>query len=356
MARKYSQYRLPSPSEILNSDDENNEPTTSVIPTISQNSLSELPNHPSDSSNSNNNIPIEHEDDDEDEDLFSETNTMISHKSYSSKPFLLRKQSSSNTVNSMRQRTTSTIKFGPISTTHYNPMEEIREIQTDRALFIDIFDKYFDESKEGDVDFCEFKKGLLKLGHSGSDEHIQKCFNILLMNGDIDDDNNDGYLQSDQFSDFLTRKFENPQLIAFQELLLHIIIPNTKKNDDRQSLITADDAEQWDTAEVSLAEAEMRQAMEQMVDSEMEKITRTNEFCEELSRRVADPEFCKDLNAENWNYYEVAYWVQKNGYDYCMKRFYDQKIDGNVLLYDINVNMLINTLGVNTLHANKFMR
>ena len=43
-------------------------------------------------------------------------------------------------------------------------------------------------------------------------------------------------------------------------------------NSARHNNMVADDAEQWDAAEVSLAEMEMRQAMEQMVDNEMNKI------------------------------------------------------------------------------------
>ena len=71
---------------------------------------------------------------------------------------------------------------------------------------------------------------------------------------------------------------------------------------------------------------------------------------------MADPQFCKDTNAEEWDYYEVAYWVNKNGYEYAMKRFYDEQIDGNVLLYDVNYNMLVNQLGVTSIHSQKFMR
>ena len=60
---------------------------------------------------------------------------------------------------------------------------------------------------------------------------------------------------------------------------------------------------------------------------------------------------CRELGL-----YEVAHWVSKNGYDYAMKRFYDEQIDGNVLLYDINYNMLVNQLSVSSIHSQKFMR
>merc|ERR1719461_1277901 len=100
----------------------------------------------------------------EDEDLLSESNTMIFHK-----------------LNSPMKKNVSF---------NINPIEEIRDIQTDKALFTSIFDKYFDESKEGDVDESEFKKGLDKLGVDISDEQLHKLFNVLLMYGDDEDSNN----------------------------------------------------------------------------------------------------------------------------------------------------------------------
>ena len=53
---------------------------------------------------------------------------------------------------------------------------------------------------------------------------------------------------------------------------MKVIQEKTKMNSARHNNMVADDAEQWDAAEVSLAEMEMRQAMEQMVDNEMNKI------------------------------------------------------------------------------------
>ena len=71
---------------------------------------------------------------------------------------------------------------------------------------------------------------------------------------------------------------------------------------------------------------------------------------------MADPHFGVESEAENWNEYEVAGWVQQNGYGYATKRFFDAKIDGNVLLYDVTTTMLVNQLGINQLHSKKFMR
>merc|ERR1712154_229374 len=87
----------------------------------------------------------------------------------------------------------------------------------------------------GDVDFEEFNKGLLKLGVNMRSDQMTKFFNVLLINGDNE---NDGYLDRDQFSDFLTRRFEAPQLVAFQDLMLKVIVEKTKKNSMRHTLIS----------------------------------------------------------------------------------------------------------------------
>eukprot|EP01084_Bolivina_argentea_P083349 150907_1 len=230
-----------------------------------------------------------------------------------------------------------------LNETHFHPMEEIRKLQTDKALFSDIFDTYFDESKEGDVDFSEFKTGLFKLGYNNSDEEIQKLFNVLLMNDDVFDNNNK-YLHATQFCDFLVSKFSNSQLCDIQKKLLNII---QKKTETDGLNIT-------ETVVVAKEEIEMRQVMEQMVDNEMEKIKMTQQFEQELANRISNNQL-NVCNISNWDFYSVAHWLNKNDYNYCMKTFFDNKIDGNILLYDINTNML-SKLGVKTMHLNKLMR
>eukprot|EP00485_Elphidium_margaritaceum_P023466 CAMPEP_0202711326 /NCGR_PEP_ID=MMETSP1385-20130828/23156_1 /ASSEMBLY_ACC=CAM_ASM_000861 /TAXON_ID=933848 /ORGANISM="Elphidium margaritaceum" /LENGTH=1374 /DNA_ID=CAMNT_0049371043 /DNA_START=58 /DNA_END=4182 /DNA_ORIENTATION=+ len=329
---------------------------------------------------------------DEDEDILSETQTMISHKSNRS----MRSMSSSHHYNAHgrhhsmhrtplhKSKSTNVVSVGHHHHHHHgslgggsggkhrkvqfhnedemapepisNPMEEIREIQMDRTYFKEIFDKYFDEENQEDVDLTEFKKGLSRLGGAGvqhSDEQLRKIFNVLLAHGGNE---NDGYLDRDQFGEFLTSRFEAPQLVAYQQLLITVISDQAKVDSTRPTLMDAENADKWEVAELSLAEIEMRHAMEQMVDDEMERYKVLQEFREELDRRAADPQFCVDVNADDWSCYEVAQWVARNGYEYAMKRFFDQQIDGNVLLYDVNDNMLVNQLGITQLHCNKFLR
>ena len=71
---------------------------------------------------------------------------------------------------------------------------------------------------------------------------------------------------------------------------------------------------------------------------------------------MADPHFGVESEAEHWTEYEVAGWLHRSGYQYATKRFFDAQIDGNVLLHDVTASMLVNQLGINQLHKNRFMR
>ena len=71
---------------------------------------------------------------------------------------------------------------------------------------------------------------------------------------------------------------------------------------------------------------------------------------------MADPHFGVESEAEQWSAYEVAGWVQRSGYGYATKRFFDAQIDGNVLLHDVTHSQLLNQLGINAVHSNKFLR
>lgn len=151
-------------------------------------------------------------------------------------------------------------------------MDEIRGMAMNRDLFLEVFDKYFDEEGDKDIDFDEFQCGLNKLNIDLSEEQRLKLFDVLLKSaGDLDDDDDDRYLDRDTFADFLLRRFEAPQLKQSQDVLLKAIVANGKKNEDRHRLMMPEDAEQWHSAEVSLAETEMRRAMELMAKSEMER-------------------------------------------------------------------------------------
>lgn len=254
MARKYSQHTLPHPS-TFDADDMNpgndpiesfNEEKESINMMMSPSSINTVPPMTV--------IPSVAEMDD---DLLSDTQTMISHHSSSRLNHGVTRSSSGGSMNSMRPKQV-----------HFSPIDEIRSIQMDRAFFMGIFDKYFVDNGEEDVDLEEFGKSLHRLGARLSMEQTKGLFEVLVS----DDSANGGYLDREQFADFLTRKYEAPQLVAYHNVLLQAILENAKKNDNRRSVMVAAEADQWDAAEVSLQEMEMRQAMEQMVDTEMERI------------------------------------------------------------------------------------
>ena len=243
MARKYSQHSLPPPSQLLDEPDD-----------VDSGSGSQ-PAHPvhdeKECIDSNNTpfppppmtaIPSAAEVDDD--EVLSDAQTMISHQS-------------------------PTLRPSRCKQVHFSPIDEIRGLQMDRHFFMDIFDKYFVVDNEEDVDLLEFKKSLDRLSVPLSGDQMAKLFEVMLSD---DSGASNGYLDREQFADFLSRKYEAPQLVAFHNVLLQAILENAKKNDNRRSVMVAAEADQWDVAEVSLQELEMRQAMEQMVDTEMEKI------------------------------------------------------------------------------------
>ena len=86
----------------------------------------------------------------------------------------------------------------------------------------------------------------------------------------------DEFLDRDQFGDFLIRRFENEELRAFQQILLDAIRPlmaqhEGQGDDDRNGNGNDDENESvLPVDEESLAEVEIRRAMEQMVSSEQQ--------------------------------------------------------------------------------------
>ena len=345
MALRYSQHQLPHPSDLIDENEEH---------------LFESPGQ---------DLEISEEEDKDLQSVLSSAHTAIYHHHLQT-----------NSKSSSNKKVSFNFDANVVAMNSLSPRDEIRELQSDKALFLDIFNEYFDESKEGDVDLNEFKKGLSKLDIQMSVEQMNKLFHVLLLNGDADDTETD-YLQSEQFIDFLTRRFTATKTIEYQNILLNAI---RSKTNERSLNFKPEQAEKWATTQVNLAELEMKEAMNEMIGTEMSKINlervkyahtyklhkctsshcdkifSKKEFNEELERRQCDPHFCVDENCENWSCYEVAFWVSKiigftHG-DYVKKRFFDAQIDGNVLLHDVDANMLMNELKFPRLHVSKFLR
>jgi len=145
-----------------------------------------------------------------------------------------------------------------------------------KQVFLDIFDEYFDESKEGDVDLREFGAGLRRLGIRVSNEQLKSLFTILLtpsQSADIDGENSnlsEKYLERSQFAELMSRRGHgiDPSLVSLQSMFVKAIQSRSHR---RNSCITAEDAQQWQTAEVSLAEIAMRHEMQRMLSDESQK-------------------------------------------------------------------------------------
>ena len=242
MARKYSQYRLPNMAEVAESDEDDNfkiegpsdnytTSNTAANANVHGQTDIDEPGQINDPSFSQQNInamsaqqsfPNEQpsvgiiSDEEEDEDLLSEA-TFISHKSFDNNSFIHKPstliKTRTTSKGSMSSAKSKRVQFASSAVNVVNPIEEIREIQMGKQLLTEIFDKYFDEEKQQDVDYEEFKRGLNKLEVDIKEEQMQKLWNVLLMSGDNEEN---GYLDRDQFTDFLTRRFEAPQLVAFQ--------------------------------------------------------------------------------------------------------------------------------------------
>ncbi|ETO19286.1 hypothetical protein RFI_17943, partial [Reticulomyxa filosa] len=98
-----------------------------------------------------------------------------------------------------------------------SPQDEIRKIQQEKEWCKKIFEEYLAESNEQDVDLKEFTKGLQKLKVDLNEKQVEKLYDLLISQ---DDEENDGYLEVTHWMQFLTHKFEHPELQHFQSAIL----------------------------------------------------------------------------------------------------------------------------------------
>ena len=109
----------------------------------------------------------------------------------------------------------------------------------------------------------------------------------------------------------------------------------------------------------------MKRSIRLMVEQEQKQRAADKLFEKEIAKRQQvnnnnnddiKQQFCHESNALNWDKYEVSYWIgNKIGFHYCKKRFFDENITGEILLYDLNKNNLIQ-LGLKSIHQQTFMR
>ena len=201
-----------------------------------------------------------------------------------------------------------------------------------KELVEEVFSDTFDVDNNGDIDFDEFKSAIKNLGTNLSDERITKLFQMV--NGN-DGDTNDQYVDKVNFSDFLLEKYyHQPVLQDYQEELLRLITPRFP-----------DAAVAVETPDV-VEERDMRHRLSMMMEDDMQRKIETATFHELLDQKRKEHKengerFGDETNAENWDPFEVAYWIgYVLGFRYCMKRFHEEEINGNMLLWDVDGQVL----------------
>eukprot|EP01084_Bolivina_argentea_P072688 131974_1 len=218
-----------------------------------------------------------------------------------------------------------------------------------KELVATVFEEHFDKDNNNDIDIKEFKDALKDLGINMSDNRMEKLFQLI--NG-TDGDLSDLYITKDNLCDFIGNQYYNqPTQQRYQEQLLRAISP--KFEDDTPPELN----KLLSLATIAKETQAMQKQMELLLSSETQKVNKKLEFQEQLfKRKTSKQNFCQEQNAENWDEYEVAYWIGVIlGYEYCMKRFFDEKIVGKMLLFDVDTKMLIH-LKLNQMHLNTFKR
>ncbi|ETO34704.1 hypothetical protein RFI_02388, partial [Reticulomyxa filosa] len=125
---------------------------------------------------------------------------------------------------------------------------------------------------------------------------------------------------------------------------------------NRKSVLQAEEADEWHPSELALVEQEMTKQIESLVDQQISKIKTKQEWQTELERRALAADFADINNALKWDEYEVAYWLSTIGYEEYMQVFFQNKIRGDMLLYDLTAEFLQKDLRIRGLHVNTLLR
>ncbi|ETN98479.1 hypothetical protein RFI_39017, partial [Reticulomyxa filosa] len=150
------------------------------------------------------------------------------------------------------------------------------------------------------------------------------------------------------------------------------------KRCNRKTVLQPEEADEWNSSEMSLVEQEMTKQIESLIDEQISKIKTKQEWQTELERRALASDFavtnvpsflicshariCLTIvvinknNVLKWDEYEVAYWLSSIGCEEYMQVFFQNKIRGDMLLYDLTPEFLQKDLRVRGLHVNTLIR
>ena len=81
------------------------------------------------------------------------------------------------------------------------------------------------------------------------------------------------------------------------------------------------------------------------------------EFNSEKAKRIEEnPDILKPENAAQWTEFEVVSWLEQMGMERYGRYFAEERVDGTMLLEDVDEDLLVSNLGIRSIHAKKIMR
>lgn len=123
------------------------------------------------------------------------------------------------------------------------------------------------------------------------------------------------------------------------------------------NLISSNNHSAWNTDSIESLQGEMEAAMAGMLYQYTKRVNQEMQFYDELeATATANPEFAKPERAISWTIKEVCWWLIKLHLEKYAKTFSELGIDGNILLYDIDEDILEREVGIRPLHMRKLMR
>eukprot|EP01084_Bolivina_argentea_P033191 61427_1 len=227
-----------------------------------------------------------------------------------------------------------------------DPLTEIEDLRAEKELLMTAYEK-IDVEDNGDIELEEFTNGMQDLDVDLTDDEIAQVFKLM-------DSDNSTYVDRNEFIMFLTQRFESSELTRFQEAIL--IKVRGKKHKRGASLIKNEN-EGLDGMQLSAAEREMREAMMQMANQEVQAVQQEEKLYDKLEEQEQkDPNFGKTENCENWTTFEVAAWLETVKLNEYMTAFMQIGVDGSSLLYDLDRHSMMTELGVKRVHIEKLIR
>eukprot|EP01083_Nonionella_stella_P241293 842718_1 len=230
-----------------------------------------------------------------------------------------------------------------------DPMEEVQQMQSMKQDIRDFYDK-LDVEDGGDIDLYEFKQGMQIQNISMNETQMERLFNIM-------DFDQSGYLDCNDFVSFLSTKWQNVELTHLQQPILNKI-----GHHKVASCAPVHNPIDWyDRKMVEQMELEMAQIINfgpQQMDDFDRKMT-DHEIELEIERQHENSKtFGAVERCQEWNEFEVCWYLDTLGFSNCVMRFEiaTQRIDGDILLNDLDEELLITELGMKRTEALRLLK